>query len=135
MGAVIEIADQERFPNTSKKKREMQVSFLLFMCWLPSLITARGGREPARLVKCQKLESTLLTGDHEEIALSDVGGDQNGCVRACQLDKQCVGASIYRRRICQLYKEGYGIQTTGRGMRAWTSYTLPGSWLSSSIRS
>merc|ERR1711994_794137 len=106
-----------------KKKREMQVSFLLLMCWLPSLITARGGREPARLVKCQKLESTLLTGDHEEIALSDVGGDQNGCVRACQLDKQCVGASIYRRTICQLYKEGYGIQNTGRGMRAWTSYT------------
>ena len=34
------------------QKREMQVPFLLLMCWLPSLITARGGREPARLGKC-----------------------------------------------------------------------------------
>merc|ERR1712038_844080 len=109
----------QKFPNTSKKKREMQVSLLLLMCWLPSLITARGGREPARLVKCQKLESTLLTGDHEEIALSDVGGDQNGCVRACQLDKQCVGASIYRRRICHYTKKTMEFKQPGRGMRAW----------------
>ena len=75
------------------------------------------------LVKCQKLERTRLTGDHEEIALSTVGGDESGCKLACQLDKQCVGASIFRRRICQLYKKGYGIQTSGRGVRTWTSYT------------
>ena len=30
----------------------MQVFLLLLMCWLPSLITAREGREPARLGKC-----------------------------------------------------------------------------------
>ena len=38
------------------------------------------------LVKCQKLERTRLTGDHEEIALSTVGGDESGCKLACQLD-------------------------------------------------
>jgi len=113
----------QSFPNSSKKKGEMQVFFLLLMCWLPSLITAREGREPARLVKCEKLESTLLTGDYEETSLSAVGGDESGCVRACQLDKECAGASIDRRRTCQLYKKGYGIQKSGRGMRAWTSYT------------
>ena len=74
------------------------------------------------LVKCQKLERTLLTGDHEEIALSAVGGDESGCKLACQLDEQCVGASIGGRgQKCLQFKGGYGIQTTGRGLRGWTS--------------
>ena len=76
------------------------------------------------LVKCQKLERTRLTGDHEEIALSTVGGDESGCKLACQLDEQCVGASIGGRgQKCRLYPEGYGIQNKGRGLRGWTSYT------------
>ena len=76
------------------------------------------------LVKCQKLERTLLTGDHEEIALSAVGGDESGCKLACQLDEQCVGASIGGRgQKCLQFKEGYGIQTKGGGLRGWISYT------------
>jgi len=105
-------------------KREMRVFFLLLVCWLPSLITAE---EPALLVKCQKLERTLLTGDYEEIELSGVArGDAKveACKLACQNDKECVGASIGGRgQKCRLYPEGYGIQNKGRGLRGWISYT------------
>merc|ERR1712156_885786 len=110
-------------PTPQKKKREMRVFFLLLVCWLPSLITAE---EPA-LLGCQKLERTRLTGDYEEIPLSGVArGDEKlqACKKACQLNKECVGASIGGRgQKCRLYPEGYGIQNKGRGLRGWTSYT------------
>jgi len=75
-------------------------------------------------VECQKLERTLLTGDHEEIA--EMNRNESGCKLACQLDKLCFGASIGGRgRKCLQFKEGYGIKTEGRGLRGWTSYTCP----------
>merc|ERR1712141_464738 len=126
MGAVIKIGVQVQQSQDIPQhlKKEKKVFFLLLVCWLPSLITARGGREPARLVQCQKLEKTLLTG--EETSLSAFDGDESGCLKACQIDelKECVGASIGGRgQKCLHFKTGYEIQNTGRGMRAWTSYT------------
>ena len=76
---------------------------------------------------CQKLERTRLTGDYEEIQLSGVArGDEKlqACKKACHLNKECVGASIGGRgQKCRQFKEGYEIQTKGRGLRGWISYT------------
>merc|ERR1712241_857304 len=123
----VQVQQSQDIPQHLKMKREMQVCLLLLMCLLPSLTTARGGRTPKRLVKCRKLERTRLTGPYEETPLSGVArGDEKvqACKLACQLNKECVGASIGGRgQKCRQFKEGYGIQTNGKGLRGWISYT------------